>query len=252
MESPRKKDRRQGLPERLQGRQRARKKPGIAEEPTGALYLAPAVLAKNPFDSLIALYIVAKPRPRDPRACRGRRSKQNPVTGQITTTFDTATSRRQARPPRRVCRSCRSATSRSASARARPPRWSRRRRAASTRSGGLTPWSRPDGAPLTPWSRRSRSSSGYRRRRVPVRRRPAVRPAGLGGHGQQRRRLLQPARPAHQTQRRRTGDHGLLNAAPARPDRQPDGRRVLPGSGHQRAREADRRAGGNRTRCPAG
>jgi hypothetical protein len=67
------------------------KSPGIAEEPTGSLYVAqPAPFGeagKNPFDSLVALYIVAKLPDRGILVRVAGKVEPNPLTGQLTTTF---------------------------------------------------------------------------------------------------------------------------------------------------------------------
>jgi hypothetical protein len=61
------------------------KSPGIAEEPTGALYLAQPY--SNQFGTLLALYIVAKLPERGIIVRVAGKVEENPITGQITTTF---------------------------------------------------------------------------------------------------------------------------------------------------------------------
>jgi hypothetical protein len=62
------------------------KSPGIPEEATGALYIAEPF--ENRFDSLLALYIVAKIPDRGVIVRSEGKVEPNPVTGQLTTTFD--------------------------------------------------------------------------------------------------------------------------------------------------------------------
>ena len=62
------------------------KSPAISEEATGALYLAQPYA--NPFDSLIALYLVAKIPDRGIIVRSAGKVEPNPITGQLTTTFD--------------------------------------------------------------------------------------------------------------------------------------------------------------------
>ena len=61
------------------------KSPAISEEATGALYLAQPYA--NPFDSLIALYVVAKIPDRGIIVRSAGKVEPNAITGQLTTTF---------------------------------------------------------------------------------------------------------------------------------------------------------------------
>ena len=87
---------------------------------------------------------------------------------------------------------------------------------------------------------------------MPHRWNPAIPPAGDLRHRKQQRGLLQPVLPADRPRRRRTGDHALLHDAPTRPDGEPLGDPVLPGSGHRsRARTVSGAQEEANPSCPA-
>ena len=194
------------LPQRLQGRHgedrdaaaRPKKRPAPSTSPSPY---------ENPFDSLLALYIVAKIPDRGVLVKVAGKVKPDPTTGQLTTTFDDL-------PQLPFCNFTLAFREGQRSPLITPPACG-----TYTTDADFIPWSaRPDN-PAPRSQQHLPDRPGRRRRPLPAGGPPPFNPAARR-HAQQHRRLLLALLRAPHPQRRRTGDHPLLDQAAAGADRQ--------------------------------
>jgi hypothetical protein len=119
--------------------------PSLKEEATGSVFLAQPY--DNPFDSLIALYVVARIPNRGVLVKLAGEVVANPVTGQLVTTFDTSdpSHPHAGLPPLPFSLFTFSFRQGATSPLVTPPTCGNY-----TVTATLTPWSDPEGTPLTP------------------------------------------------------------------------------------------------------
>ena len=201
---------RRGLPERRRSSAKSGRKPAHRTTIEGSIFLAAP--RTNPFGTLLALYIVAKAPDAGSMVKLAGKVEPNPVTGQLTTTFENNPQlpfshfnvhfREGQQAPLVSPPACGTYTTR----------------------GDTAPWSEPR-ATLPASLARSRSPAGSAagRARAAARRRSHRRCSA--GTVNNNAGGVQPVRPPHHAQRRRTGDHRASPRAAAGLDA-----RICPGS----------------------
>ena len=187
--------------------------PLLTQKIHGSLFIAQP--HDNPFDSLVALYIVAKNPETGILIKLAGKVTPNPVTGQLVTSFENNPQlpfdhfnfhfREGQQAPLITPPTCGTYTTQAL----------------------LTPWSEPDRG--IERHLLLRDHQGRRRRRVSLRRRPSVRTPDSGRHGQQHRRRAQPVLPTPLARRRRRRNLILLDQPAAGSYGHPHGDSVLPG-----------------------